>query len=218
MSARPRRRADQAGFTLVETLIASALLGVVLTMCYAFLASMQMEVGRVDSRQQSNDQATLAAHELDREVRSGNVLYDPTQEGSNAGTSPDGSAIPPGFSVRIYTQANGIQRCVQWRVVDTGVLQKRSWADQWENDPSTLVSGWRTVATGIVNPTSQPPFSLDSSAGDATKSVSRLVDVDFVANANSTLGASAEVQLSVAGRNTEYFPTNSGLCSDIPTP
>jgi prepilin-type N-terminal cleavage/methylation domain-containing protein len=215
---RARLRRDERGFTLVELMVASALLGIVVTMCLGFLVSIQNAVSRADSRQQTNDQAALAAHEVDRQIRSGNVLYDPTAEGANAGTNPDGSAIPSGFSLRIYTQANGIQRCVQWRVLNTKALQKRSWSEAWENDPATLVSAWGTVATGIVNTSSQPPFALDSSSGDVTKSVSRLVNIDFLANNNSNKGATAEIQLSVAGRNTEYFPTNSGLCTDIPTP
>ena len=207
---------DQGGFTLVETMVASSLLLTILAICFAFMVSIQNAVGRSDSRQQSNDQATLAAHDVDRQIRSGNVLYDPAAEGSNAGTNPDSTAIPAGFSLRVYTQANGLQRCVQWRLLNTNVLQRRSWSQSWRVDGQ--VSGWATVASGIVNPTNQPPFALDSSSGFGGAGNSRLVNVDLLANNNTSKGATAEVQLSVAGRNTEYFPTNSGLCGDIPTP
>jgi type II secretory pathway component PulJ len=211
-----RVKRGEEGFTLVETMVASALLIIVLGMCFTFMVSMQNVVSREDSRAQSNDQAALAAHEVDRQIRSGNVLYDPSQEGANAGTNPDGTAIPAGFSLRIYTQANGTERCVQWRVLNTKALQKRSWSEAWESD--NQVSQWATVATGIVNTSSQPPFALDSSSGFGGSANSRLVNIDFVANNNTKKGASTEVQLSVSGRNTEYFPTNSGLCTDIPTP
>jgi len=210
------RRGDQGGFTLVETMVASALLLTILAICFAFMASMQNAVARSDSRQQSNDQAAVAAHDVDRQIRSGNVLYDPASEGSNAGTNPDSTAIPAGFSLRIYTQGNGLERCVQWRLLNTNVLQRRSWTQSWRVDGQ--VSSWATVASGIVNPSNQPPFALDSSAGFGGAGNSRLVNVDLLANDNTSKGATAEVQLSVSGRNTEYFPTNSGLCGDIPTP
>ena len=210
------RRGDQGGFTLVETMVASALLLTILAICFAFMVSMQNAVARSDSRQQSNDQAAVAAHDVDRQIRSGNVLYDPASEGSNAGTNPDSTAIPAGFSLRIYTQGNGLERCVQWRLLNTNVLQRRSWTQSWRVDGQ--VSGWATVASGIVNPSNQPPFALDSSSGFGGAGNSRLVNVDLLANNNTSKGATAEVQLSVAGRNTEYFPTNSGLCGDIPTP
>ncbi|MBV8161920.1 MAG: hypothetical protein JO265_13435 [Acidimicrobiia bacterium] len=218
MSRRPTRRLQRSpgGFSLVETMVGSALMLTILAMCFAFLVSMQNTMSREDSRALSNDQAALAAHDVDRQIRSGNVLYDPAQEGANAGTNPDASPIPAGFSLRIYTQANGLERCVQWRLLNTQVLQQRSWSQSWRDDGQ--VSSWGTAATNIVNSSSQPPFALDTSAGFGGSGNSRLVNIDLVANNNVSKGANAEVQLSVSGRNTEYYPANSGLCTDIPTP
>ncbi len=219
-----RLRDDESGFTIIELVVVTGLLGTVLAMAFGAIASFQSAIVTSDTRSQTNDQARLAVEQIDRQVRSGNVLYDPSNEGSNAGTNPDGSAIPAGFSMRIYTQANGVERCVQWRVLNTQVLQKRAWSQAWRDDGQ--VSGWRTVATGIVNSTLQKPFSLDSavafggpgpSPSPGVQNNSRLVNIDIIANVNSNHGSNVEYTNSAEGRNTQYFAPNSGLCTDIPT-
>ena len=86
-------------------------------------------------------------HFQDRQIRSGNVLYDPGTENDAA------NGITPGQSVRIYTQANVAargQRCVQYRIYG-GSLQQRSWSTIWRTDAS--VSPWRIVADNVVNAT-----------------------------------------------------------------
>jgi len=118
--------------------------------------------------------------------------------------------------MRVYTQSNGAQRCVQWRVI-SGALQSRGWRPDWASDPLAAtdgaVSGWRTVATSVVN-TSTFPFTLDP----APSFGGRLIQLDIQVNKNSRLGATAEVQASVAGRNTEYYNTSQTTCSPVPTP
>lgn len=209
MRGRRRRRArlgrSEAGTTLVELLVVLGVLGTVLTGVFGALVSVQNTENRVNIRKQTEDQVRLAVEQIDRQVRSGNVLYDPAQEGSNAGTG-----IPAGFSMRIYTQANGVQRCVQWRVT-AGKLQSRSWATTWQID--NQVSGWRTVADHITNTTSNAPFSLDPT----TNFGSRLINVDMIANVRSDTGTDVESKISVTGRNTE-FGYDPVVCQAIPTP
>jgi len=207
--------ARDGGFTLIEISIAIGLLGTVLAMAFGALISFQNAIGKSDTRSQSNDQARLAVLQIDRQVRSGNVLYNPAAEGANAGTNPDGTAIPTGFAMRIYTQSNAVERCVQWRLLNTYDLQKRAWSPSWGTDGQ--VSGWRTVAQNIVNLTSSPPFALDTNANYGGAN-SRLVKVDLISNVRASNGSNVEIQSSVEARNTEYFASNSGLCSPIPTP
>ena len=200
-----RREGDERGTTLVELIVVLGLLSIILAVVLAALVSVQNTENRVDVRGQTNDQVRLAVDQIDRQVRSGNVLYDPAQEGTNAG-----SGIPAGFSMRIYTQANGVERCVQWRVTG-GQLQSRSWSQTWQLD--NQVSGWRTVATSIVNTSSKPPFALDPATGFG----SRLVNVDIIANVRSDTGSNVEAQASDTGRNTQYG-YDPVVCNTIPTP
>ena len=75
-----RRLRSQAGFTLVEMLIAMSLLTIVMVVFLSALMTSQTTVNRSTVRSVSNDQSRLAIQELDKEIRSGNVLYDPAND------------------------------------------------------------------------------------------------------------------------------------------
>ena len=66
------RRDD--GMTLVEVIIATSLLGIVSLVFTTVLASVQNAVVAQDVRTELNDQSRLALADLDRQVRSGNLL------------------------------------------------------------------------------------------------------------------------------------------------
>jgi len=191
--------------SLVELMVATALLGLVMSVIFAALVSVQRTITTADQRGQTNDQVRLAANDIDRMVRSGNVLYDPASE------TLQNSGVAPGYSLRIYTQANGNERCVQWRVY-SGFLEARAWTTTWQIDG--IVTGWRKVADNIVN--TSPPFSLDPNPAFG----GRIIDIDLLANSgkSSTSNvATVEVKMSVTGRNTEYG-YDPVVCNTVPTP
>jgi len=203
--------------TLTELLIAMSILSIVLLVFLGLLGRMQVSFGRASGRSQTNDQARLAVEELDREIRSGNVLYDPSAEDDPA------NDISPGMSLRVYTQTNattrGGPRCVQWRINSAEELQRREWTVNWTDDPDTLVSGWRVVADHVVNRSMSPPvtaFGL-AAGGAAAPDVygSRVVNIDLIVNVKASSGRNVEIEESVTGRNTEFgYPTST--CSSIP--
>ena len=202
---RGRLPRDEQGFTLVELMVTTMLLGIVMSVIFAALVSVEHAMATADLRSQSNDQVRLAVNDIDRMVRSGNVLYDPAAE------TLQNSGVAPGYSLRIYTQANGNERCVQWRVI-AGVLESRAWTQTWQVDGQ--VTGWRNVADHIVNTTA--PFSLDPNAAYGN----RLVDIDLLANRSTSSAsnvASVEIKASVTGRNTE-FGYDPAVCSTVPSP
>src|SRR5438067_7681677 len=194
--------------TLVELIVTISLLMVVLAIFLNILAAVQNGLVAQTDRSTSNDNARLAVEELDREIRSGNVLYDPATE------SDAGHDIYRGMSLRIYTQSNANSRpgfrCVQWRITSGGELQTRNWWTDWRSSPSTLVAGWRVVADHVVNRTDSPPvtaFSLDTS--DASYG-SRLVKIVIVVNENPAHEQDVRVESSVEGRNTTFgYPNNA---------
>ena len=209
---RLRLRSDD-GMTLLELLISMTVLTVVLTIVTVVLVGFQKVYVKENDRTQTNDQARLAVEELDREVRSGNVLYDPALE------NDPGHDIYPGMSLRIYTQSNANSRpgfrCVQWRIDGAGELENRNWWTNWRDDPTHLVSGWRTVADHVVNRSDSPQvpaFALDTS--DPSYG-SRLVNVTIVVNQNAKSGQDLTVKSAVEGRDTTFgYP--SSACADIP--
>jgi prepilin-type N-terminal cleavage/methylation domain-containing protein len=209
------RLAAEDGMTITELMVATVVLAVVLSIFLTVLVSMQNSFGRQAARSSSVDQARLAAEELDREIRSGNVLYNPALEND----PQDG--VYPSMSLRIYTQTNAGTRtpsfqCVQWRIV-SDQLQRRSWApwSDWRESPETKVSSWRVVADHILNRSVSPQvpaFTLDTSQATFGN---RIIRIAIVSNVTDSAAQPVEVDESVTGRNTEFgYPNN--VCNDIP--
>lgn len=201
------RMRSESGFTIMETTVTMALLGVVLSMFLFSLDSMQRGLVRAEGRSIRNDEVRLALSQMDREIRSGNVLYDPALE-----VSDPANDIEPSMSMRLYTQANAPTRnpgnqCVQWRIAD-GALQTRLWADS-DNPPAVP---WRTVATGVVNrelATPVPAFALDP---DYHK---RIVRITIVVDRPDDAADPQELQVSVTGRNTLHNQPDN-VCGVLP--
>jgi prepilin-type N-terminal cleavage/methylation domain-containing protein len=196
-----RARSDESGFTLIELSVVIGLLGIVMTMLLSFLTRAQSDLQTEISRSTSNDQVRLAAQSIDREIRSGDVFYDPAAEVYSPGD------VASGMSLRVYSEANAPtrpgKRCVQWRITSAGELQRRSWSTDWQSDPTNKVSPWRIVATGIRN-------RADSVAA-FTRSAANLITIDLRANDDPTLkkGSTVDVKLAVSGRDTIFFSTSA---------
>ena len=167
------------------------ILGIALAIFMSVLFSVQRGVVLQEQHSARNDQARLAIQALDRELRSGNVLYDPASESV------------PYYSLRIYTQANAPTRgimCVQW-LLEEEELKTRYWEPY---DPSTATS-WRTAAEGIVNRTVTPNVPLftvdpDPYKGGRTIQVTLLVNDDYANHPEQT----TRLQAALTGRNTTY--------------
>jgi hypothetical protein len=183
------------------------LLLVVTGMFFTGVTTMQNGVVRASDRSESNDNVRLAVEQIDREVRSGNLFHDPALE--TTATCAPGA----GMCLRIYTQTNAEahdpgNRCVQWRVL-AGKLETRDWSPDYLNDH--IVGSWRTVASNVVNTTATPPFRLDSAASTA----GRLLHISIIVNKKSSSGGDVRVDMSVAGRNTQFgYP--AFLCDTPP--
>ncbi len=153
---------------------------------------------------------------MDRQARSGNVLYSPSDEPAlTAGCQAVGTNA--GTCMRIYTQSNGDQRCVQWQVVatpgdpSTSVLRSRSWAQDWQT--SGEMSGWSVIARGLSPSPSAAPFTLQ---GADTVYDSRLLDVRLEA-VDRRRGQNNVIASSLSGRNTNYG-FDPGVCTPVPAP
>jgi prepilin-type N-terminal cleavage/methylation domain-containing protein len=188
------------GFTLAEMIVASAILSIVLLVFTTTFATIQRSVSEQQVRSINNDNVRLALENLDRLVRSGNVLVDPAVV--NTDCKATGSAYQ---CLLAYSQANGTTllpaRCIQWRV-DGTTLQTRWWEP---GDKATTTTAWREVATGIRNLQTSPvtqTFRLDP---DPLKQ-GRAVEVLFIVGtgAGGVDGPVARVEASLTARNTSY--------------
>ena len=201
-----------------------AIFGLLMTITYSILTSVQQQTTSTIALSDDVGQARLALQQIDRQVRSGNVLYSPANEASgqpNGTTDCYGFTISPstvgnaGNCMRVYTQANGQNRCVQWRV-SGGDLTTRSWPPNWQSIGG--VSDWRTVARNIVNTdavntaASPPAFLLQ---GATSSYGTRLVDIVFQVKSSAQGGQPVTVQTALSGRNTQYGYDPS-VCSPVP--
>jgi prepilin-type N-terminal cleavage/methylation domain-containing protein len=212
-----RLNSSEGGMTLVELLVSMSILSIVLLVFVAVLASVQRGVVAQDTLSQTLDQTRLALQQLDREMRSGNVLYDPALENAPAasGGIPSCSGCLPGYTLRVYTQTNadtrGTYKCVLWKI-DTA---QRLLTQQWPPSDPSNASGWRIVATGIVNGSiNEPPFTLDPDPlkGGRTLNILFAVNSDLAHRPTQTV----KVQASLTGRNTSYgYPAN--VCQQTPS-
>ena len=198
--------------TLVELSIAMGLLAIVLMAVIGVMNSSQTNLQREISRSTTNDQLRLAAQSIDREMRSGEVLYDPATESYSAGD------VAGGMSVRIYTDSNyetrgGQAWCTQWRITSSQELQTRRWVPDWSNlnDRSQYIP-WRTVATGITN-------RVDGiTAFTRPAGVLNLINIRLRGNNDSTKGATTEIDQSISGRNTSGNGSST-ICGGVtPSP
>jgi hypothetical protein len=185
------------------------MMSVVLLVFTSVLASVQRTVVVNQRLSEANDNARLALQQLDRELRSGNVITDPAD--SIVGFSD----APANQRLLIYTQANlptrGQAQCEIWKVTEDRELQVRRWVP----GSSSWATAWRTVAEGIVNrDTGVDTFTMnaDPEKGERTIDIVLQVNPDLEANPDRT----KELQASLTGRNTSYnYPTN--ICLTLPT-
>ncbi|HET7236441.1 MAG TPA: prepilin-type N-terminal cleavage/methylation domain-containing protein [Actinomycetota bacterium] len=196
------RTREDDGITLPELLVAMFIFGIVMLVFTSTLASVQGGVVHQDNLSRTNDQARLALEQLDREIRSGNVLYDPALESD------------PNYVLRVYTQTNfGTPReafmCALWMIDEQRQLLTRRWDPQGDGG-----TNWRVVATGIVNKElGVPAFALDPDPlrGDRTLRVTLRVNENIDRFPNATF----ELTQALTGRNTSYgFPVS--VCGVIP--
>lgn len=142
------RRSD-AGFSVIELMVAMALLLVALAMFGSVLFTVQQTSNRQIELGRANDQARLAIQEIDRQLRSGYV----TSTGSFTGADA---------SARIYTEArmsgtSSKPTCVAWVLHGAGSDRQTLYTKTWDVVSGATAPafnggvGWRVVATDIVN-------------------------------------------------------------------
>ena len=207
-----RERQDE-GFTLVEMLITMVIFGLAMTVVTKSVNKVEKFANDAQGSADATSEVRLALDDIDKQVRSGNVLYSPANETTPSSCTASGTDA--GSCMRVYTQANGTQRCVQWQVIadpakpTTSIIRSRSWSPNWQTD--NAYTAWATKARGLLLTPSTAPFTLQ---GAVTSSSSRYLSVRFEAKDPRRTG-SVVLTSALAGRNTNYG-YDAGLCNPVP--
>lgn len=210
-----RREPRDEGWTLVELLVSMSIFIVLLAIVFTLLLTMSQQTADNMARAQQMTQIRLGLAQIDRQVRSGNVISDPSVE------TLANSGVPSNYSLRIYTQTDGTNRCAQWRVIfptgqPTGRLEFRSWQPDWLS--SGVVNRWSVVANGLVPPTTvaDVPFQrVAAAAGSKAQSVQ--VTLWVKATGLKASAAPAAIKSVLTGRNTVFgYPADE--CVAVPAP
>jgi prepilin-type N-terminal cleavage/methylation domain-containing protein len=220
------RKRDDKGFSLTELIVAMSIFGGLMAITFALLIMVMNQSKDSQARALSLQEMRLGVSQIDRQVRSGNVILDPGQEPPGVA----GPSVGPYYSMRILTQEGGETRCAQWRVIDEdedgyGNLEFRSWSP---SNPSGA-DPWGVVAHNTVDVGVNPASDLDIDANDATTWPPFWVDV----NSSGTTGAQLvrvtlrlrdpgqttsqeeSVTTVITGRNT-VFGYSSHSCDAVP--
>lgn len=216
MTAGRRHRSGEGGFTLVEMSLTMALLCLVMTLAFGVTDVFLKIDASFVNQGQATERAAAVLAEMRSEIASANIVYDPANEGTNAGYEADGkTVVPAGFSLRIYTQLNGELVCQQWRVVNDE-LEERSWSDLWTDNG--IVLPWSVLLTDVDNPSGTKPFVLDYGAGYGGQNSSHLIDLTLDVSGDGSEESATTFETSIAARDAEYYPSDTGDCSPVPTP
>lgn len=193
---------EQAGgFTVIEVVIASALLLVALTVFGSVLYTVQQASDRQMEISQSNDGARLAIQEIDRQLRSGYVAAE--------------SVFPSAAdSVVVYTEARMTSTsdqpsCVVWFLTTPAAGVQRLWTFSWpaSNSATTIAFGsgnWRMVTSGIVNHLipGADPFSLVQLLSSSGQVISQELEIQLMLNPSQVRSSQVtEIRSTIAARN-----------------
>lgn len=189
-----------------------AIFGLLMALVTGIVIRMSQQAADNITRAHQVEEVRLGIMQIDRQVRSGNVISDPALE------SPAASGVPTGYSLRVFTQTNGVRKCVQWRIVfpdpgePQGELQYRSWDTDWQSGGH--VDEWTAVARDVIAPVTGTPFAkVDPLSGTTAQSVRVTIRIQ----GERTSSAPSTVTTILTGRNTVYgYP--SDVCSPVPTP
>jgi len=214
-------RREEGGFTLVELLVSMTIFSVLMAIILSLMITMMYQAKDNLGRQRAVEQGRLGLSQIDRQVRSGNLILDPYLDTEAV------SGVPRNYSLRIFTQEGGDDMCVQWRVIfyassTFGQLEYRDWIP----GDTTSVTPWSRVASNVVAPTaafsegdpqSWPPFWVDTTLPTGTDAQNIRVTLRM-SDPDAKTGSKPQTLTSViTGRNT-VFGYPSITCNVVPTP
>lgn len=199
--SRPRHRAQEdgrdAGFTLVELIVAMGIFTVLMSLVLAAVVGLSRVTVRVQNVGDASDRLRQSFLTMDRQVRYADAINFP---GSSGGT----------WWVELHAPAVGAAtpaKCTQWRYTPgTRKLEQRTW-----NDGTSPSGDWRTIATRILS--DGAPFTL--LPADSTYVHQELAVHLRSGSSDSAMGGRSGIDTRFVARNsTPSSPGNTDAGGD----
>jgi type II secretory pathway pseudopilin PulG len=131
-----RKKSDDAGFTLIDTMVAMTVMTIVMAVFTTSVLQMYRTANSVEARSITQSQISTAMQRLDRQIRYAKGISEPYTIGGI-----------------VYVDLLAVQQtkrqCIQLRVAN-GVLSQRTWT--YLANPLDL-TGWTAIAYGLTTAT-----------------------------------------------------------------
>ena len=111
-----RARPADRGTTLIELLVSMAIFSLCMTLVFGAVILVMRKSTDVQKSADAVSELRIALAQIDRQVRSGNVLFSPADESAYVTSCTGDAATNSGTCMRIFTQSNGSEKCVQWQI------------------------------------------------------------------------------------------------------
>jgi prepilin-type N-terminal cleavage/methylation domain-containing protein len=196
---RPRRVRDDAGFSLMEVMVGSALMSVVMAVATAGFVNMYHTTDYTEANALTATNLMASFAKLDSEIRYAYRINAPYQ--------PDSATFAVDYVIP-DTNHDDLQ-CVQLTLpVAGGALVRRQWP-QASTSASATVSG---VATNLVTAASNvSPFTVRTTGQDASNFDRLRIDVNSTVGVTDQ-GATRNYDLQFTALNTQDL-TNDLTCT-----
>lgn len=196
MTSLQRHKSAQsdAGFTLMEVVVASAVMSIFMAMFTTGIVQMYAFVNRNEISSTAQSQISLAFERLESDVRYAAGISTP----GTAGGDP---------IVEFLTIGTGARVCTEVRLhAATGQLQRRRWT---EGASPLVPTAWQSLAWGVSGAT---PFVVTAPSGGFTTQRLRLTVT--ATNGNSRVTATRQLQVTLTAVNTNLGTASSTVCTE----
>lgn len=226
-----RKARRQDGLTMIELLVSMIVFSMAVVLAFSAVIIVMQKSSEAQRSADAQTELRLAVAQIDRQVRSGNVLFSPADESEP--TSCQAVGLYSGTCMRIYTQSNGDHKCVQWQLLEdtealgTYLLRSRTWHPKWYLGLGD-VEEWGIVARGLqydagsdpaiyapADGDTPPPFTLSSQISTAVTPYGDRMLVLHLESIDTRRDHPIAIDSSITGRNTSYGYSGT-QCSPVP--
>lgn len=202
------REKSQAGFTLVELVVAMSLFLVFVSLFVVAVSALSAGTTRARLVAETSSGVLLVFQNVDRQVRYADAVSIP-------GNGPSGARY-----IEFRTPASSARdlhtTCTQWRYEPgNGTMSSREWRDT----AGALPTPWAQKLSDIV-PVSDPQYPFELLQPTATGSTKQQFQL-YIRSGNADISGEAEVKTRFVARNSSTSsPTNIGgtICTTVPRP